>query len=69
MSKTETIKLSPLDILHYRLIAKYRELDYGTYSASVAIGTSILAELPAALQEQLVNSDFLLPVEMEAVKD
>ena len=59
-TKTRTIKLNPLDILHYRLIAKYRELDYETYSASVAIGTSILAELPVALQEQLVKSDFLL---------
>jgi|TARA_R110002110_G_C13001178_1_gene675797 hypothetical protein len=59
-TKTRTIKLNPLDILHYRLIAKYREYDYEVYSALVAQGTSLLAEMPLAIQEQLVKSDFLL---------
>lgn len=59
-TKTRTIKLNPLDLLHYRLIAKYREYDYEVYSALVAQGTSLLAEMPLAIQEQLVKSDFLL---------
>ena len=59
-TKTRTIKLNPLDILHYRLIAKYREYDYEIYSALVGQGTSLLAEIPVAIQEQLVKSDFLL---------
>jgi len=59
-TKTRTIKLNPLDILHYRLIAKYREYDYQIYSALVGQGTSLLAEMPVAIQEQLVKSDFLL---------
>jgi len=59
-TKTRTIKLNPLDILHYRLIAKYREYDYEVYSALVAQGTSLLAEMPVAIQKQLVKSDFLL---------
>ena len=59
-TKTRTIKLNPLDILHYRLIAKYREYDYEIYSALVGQGTSLLAEMPVAIQKQLVDSDFLL---------
>jgi len=59
-TKTRTIKLNPLDILHFRLIAKYREYDYEIYSALVGQGTSLLAEMPVAIQKQLVDSDFLL---------
>ena len=59
-TKTRAIKLNPLDILHFRLIAKYREYDYEIYSALVGQGTSLLAEMPVAIQKQLVDSDFLL---------
>tara|TARA_R100001082_G_scaffold25606_1_gene12640 strand:+ start:371 stop:580 length:210 start_codon:yes stop_codon:yes gene_type:complete len=58
--KTRSIKLSPLDLLHYRLCARFRDLDYGLYAFMTNEVTRVLAEMPEDILEQLVESDFLV---------
>ena len=60
--KTEniSIKLSPLDLLHYRLCARFRDLDYGLYAFMITEVTRVLAEMPEDILERLVESDFLV---------
>tara|TARA_A100001515_G_scaffold21668_2_gene16461 strand:+ start:2908 stop:3135 length:228 start_codon:yes stop_codon:yes gene_type:complete len=59
-TKTISIKLSPLDLLHYRLCARFRDLDYGLYAFMINEVTSVLAEMPDDILEQLIESDFLV---------
>ena len=58
--KTRSIKLSPLDLLHYRICARFRDLDYGLYAFTINEVTRLLAEMPEDVLEQLVESDFLV---------
>ena len=60
--KTEniSIKLSPLDLLQYRLCARFRDLDYGLYAFMIYEVTRVLAEMPEDILERLVESDFLV---------
>tara|TARA_R100001015_G_C4532123_1_gene98255 strand:+ start:135 stop:362 length:228 start_codon:yes stop_codon:yes gene_type:complete len=59
-SKTISIKLSPLDLLHYRVCARFRDLDYGLYAFMINEVTRVLAEMPEDIIEQLVELDFLV---------
>lgn len=58
--KTRSIELSPLDLLHYRLCARFRDLDYGLYAFVTNEVTRVLAEMPDDILEQLIKSDFLV---------
>lgn len=55
-----SIKLSPLDLLYYRLCARFRDLDYGLYAFMTSEVTKVLAEMPEDILERLVESDFLV---------
>jgi len=59
MSKTRTIKLGPLDVLHARLCFRYREFDYPVYKALVDEITSIFGAMPESIQKELVEGGFL----------
>ena len=65
-TKTISIKLSPLDLLHYRLCARFRDLDYGLYAFMINEVTRVLAEMPEDILERLVESDFLVSKKDEA---
>ena len=58
-TKTGTIKLSPLSVLHARLCFRYREFDYPVYAGLVAEITSIFGAMPESIQKELVESGFL----------
>ena len=68
MNKTKTITLSPLTVLNARVCARYRDYDYQTYSALVGEVTNILAQMPESIQRELIETDFLMPVDMEVSK-
>jgi hypothetical protein len=60
MEENKTIKLSPLSVLGYRVMHRYRNRDYEEYRALVNVAMDILDEIPKSIQEKLVKSDFLL---------
>ena len=60
MEKNKPIKLSPLSVLSFRVMARYRDNDFGDYQALVNVAMDVLKEIPKSIQEELVKSDFLL---------
>jgi hypothetical protein len=60
MEKNKPIKLSPLSVLGFRVMARYRDNDFGEYQALVNVAMDVLKEIPKSIQEELVKSDFLL---------
>ena len=58
--KNRSIKLSPLSLLHLRVCARFRDLDYGLYSFMINEVTRLLAEMPEDILEQLIKADFLV---------
>ncbi len=60
MEKNKPIKLSPLSVLSFRVMARYRDNDFGEYQALVNVAMDVLKEIPQSIQEELVKSDFLL---------
>tara|TARA_R100001163_G_C5065256_1_gene203147 strand:- start:20 stop:217 length:198 start_codon:yes stop_codon:yes gene_type:complete len=60
MEENKTIKLSPLSVLGYRVMHRYRNRDYEEYRALVNVAMDILNEIPKPIQEKLVKSKFLL---------
>ena len=60
MEKNKPIKLSPLSVLSFRVMNRYRDNDFGEYQALVNVAMDVLKEIPKSIQEELVKSDFLL---------
>jgi hypothetical protein len=54
MEKNKTIKLSPLSVLGYRVMHRYRNRDYEEYRALVNVAMDILDQIPKPIQEKLV---------------
>ena len=61
--RTEPIKSITLDsfsVLSYRVMARYRNRDYGEYRFVVNIAMDVLNQMPNKILDELVKSDFLL---------
>lgn len=61
--RTEPIKSITLDsfsVLSYRVMARYRNRDYGEYRFVVNIAMDVLNQMPKKILDELVKSDFLL---------
>ena len=68
MEKNKPIKLSPLSVLSFRVMNRYRDNDFGEYQALVNVAMDVLKEIPQSIQEELVKSDFLLEENQSATK-
>ena len=60
--KSVSLEMSPLSIISYRLMARYRHLPYDQYTEAVNFGMSLFRDVPESLLKVMIKEGFLTKI-------